>query len=51
MENVLKNIPHDKVDEYRAKAKYLIDRGYVENLDVDILAKTIYNKQIKDDVK
>ena len=35
------NIPQDKVDEYRAKTNYLIERGYVENLDVDILAKTI----------
>ena len=43
MENVLKNIPQDKQEQYRSKAKYLIDRGYVYEEDVDNLAKKIYN--------
>ena len=47
MENALKNIPHDKLEKYRSKAAYLIERGYVDENDVDILAKRIYNKDIE----
>lgn len=46
MQNVLKSIPHDKLEFYRQKAEYLIDRGYVGEIDVDTLAKAIYNKDI-----
>ena len=47
MENALKNIPHDKLEQYRSKAKYLIDRGYIFDKDIDTLAKEIYNKDIE----
>jgi|SaaInlV_100m_DNA_5_1039725.scaffolds.fasta_scaffold03699_1 hypothetical protein len=47
MENASKNIPPELIDEYRAKAEYLIDRGYVNEKEVDKLAITMYNSDKK----
>ena len=47
MENVSKNsVPPDLIDEYRRKAEYLIERGYIyiEEKDVDKIALRMYNK-------
>jgi hypothetical protein len=50
MENASKNIPPELIDEYRTKAEYLIDRGYVSEKEVDKLAIAMYSsdkKQVK----
>ena len=44
MTNAFKNLRPTKQEEFRKKAEYLIERGYVQNKTVDELAKEIYNK-------
>ena len=41
-------LPYQEQDKYLAKARYLIDMGYVENIEVEELAQNLYKGKLYD---